>query len=151
MLSVPRELSVATVFHPEHLQRGNLLLVDHPTVRPLQDGAPTLGWEGDPRLAVYLRGKQRRFEVWRLEGDGQYRRACVAPTGAILTPAAVNRLIRHLMSIDRTRGFDIVAATDAAEAAVEVAADKQLEDRCTNDLADRLSSALRRDGVHRHI
>lgn len=142
-------LLTARVFHPDHLQRGALILVDHPVVRPLQDGDGQ-GWEGDPRLAVYLRARQQRFEVWRLEDDGQYRRVCQAPPGRTLTPQAINRLIGRLVSIDTHRGFDPVAAVDHAETATDKARDAAMADRVRNDLADRLAHALKRDGADRY-
>lgn len=100
-----RELTLATVYHPEHI--GNeWLLVDHPTVRPLQDGAPDLGWEGDPRLAVYLHKPSKTFVLWRLESNGEYLPVSRYAVGEEITPASVNQTIRDLIRTDSRRGFD---------------------------------------------
>jgi hypothetical protein len=71
-----RELTLSTVYHPEHMD-GGWQRVDHPTVEPFQKGAPDLGWEGDPRLVVYLCNPTKQFVLWRLEHDDEYRRVVV--------------------------------------------------------------------------
>ena len=100
-----RELTISTIHHPEFI--GNdWQLVDHPTVRPIADGAGDLGWEGDARLAVYLCKPTQQFVLWRLEADNEYRPVAQLPSGQAITPDSVNRLIRRLVEIDQRRGFD---------------------------------------------
>jgi len=102
---VERELTLTRVHHPEFI--GNdWQLVDHPTVRPLTDGAPDLGWEGDPRLAIYLFKPGQRFVLWRLEANGEYQTVAQLPESASITPQSVNGLIRNLIRIDQRNGFD---------------------------------------------
>jgi hypothetical protein len=113
-----RELTLVDVHHPEFI--GNdWQRVDHPTVAPLADGAPDLGWEGDSRLAVYLCKPTQQFVLWRLENDGEYRPVAQLPSGAAITPDSVNRLIRRLVEIDQRRGFDpyldVITSIEKAE------------------------------------
>ena len=100
-----RELTLTTVFHPQFLE-GGWIRVDHPTLSPLANGEPTLGWEGDPRLVVYLCQPTQNFVLWRLEHDGEYRPVAKLPTGAEITPANVNSMIKRLVEIDVRRGWD---------------------------------------------
>ena len=132
-----REISLATVYHPEHID-NDWVLVDHPTTRPLQDGSPALGWEGDARLAVYLHKPSKTFVLWRLEATGEYMPISHYGLENELTPASINATIRDLIRTDSRRGFDPgaavleqVAKTEAADAAawkerVSATADKLL-------------------------
>ena len=70
---------IVAVDHPEHLY--GMLRVDHPTLDPLTQGAADLGWEGDPRLVVYLNQLTDRFFLYRLEDDNQYRGVAQLPAG----------------------------------------------------------------------
>ena len=69
-------------------------------VDKLQNGDPTLGWEGDPRLALYFR-EDGRWEVSRYE-NGDYTTVCVSRPGVTLDERLIMRLIEH----DHRRGFD---------------------------------------------
>jgi hypothetical protein len=114
-----RELTIVKVAHPEHI--GNeWLLVDHPVIRPLQDGEPTLGWEGDSRLAVYLHKPSKTFVLWRLESNGEYLPISNYGIGESITPGTVNETIRDLIRTDSRRGFDpgadVFAKLDARDA-----------------------------------
>lgn len=77
-------------------------------VRKLHYGAPELGWEGDPRLALYH--EQGGWVLERLEADGQYRTVCRSKPGAPLD----DRLIVGLIAHDHRRGFDPAAALEGA-------------------------------------
>lgn len=72
----------------------------------LQNGDPTLGWEGDPRLALYWR-EDGRWEVSRYE-NGQYSTVCVSRPGVALDARLIMRLVEH----DHRRGFDPLAILD---------------------------------------
>lgn len=137
-----RELTLASIHHPEFI--GNdWQLVDHPTVRPIADGASELGWEGDNRLAVYLCKPTQQFVLWRLEHDGEYRPVAQLPSGQSITPASVNKLISRLVEIDSRRGFDpyqdVISTIEQAEKAQ---ADAQRER--ISDAADKLLFGLSR-------
>lgn len=98
-----RELTLLRVEHPQFID-NDWIRVDHPTVEPLQGGMPTVGWEGDPRLVIYLHKPSQTFVLWRLEHDGEYR-----PTASIsgdITPESINRLCARLVEIDQRRGFN---------------------------------------------
>lgn len=116
-----REVTILGNVHPEFLENGTLLRVDHPTVDPLTSGAPTLGWDGDSRLAIYLHLQSQRFILYRLESDGEYRGIARLPIGAEITPASINSLITRLIEIDSRRGFDPGADVEKAQAKAEKA------------------------------
>lgn len=69
-------------------------------VHKMHHGDPTIGWEGDPRLALY-----HDRDCWvleRLEADGQMRPVCRSKPGLALD----ERLLIRLMEHDHRRGFD---------------------------------------------
>ena len=137
-----RELTILSIHHPEFI--GNdWQLVNHPTVAPLQEGAPELGWEGDSRLAVYLCKPTQQFVLWRLEADNEYRPVAQLPAGASITPDSVNKLCRRLVEIDQRRGFDpyqdVLTSIEKAE---KVQADAQRER--ISETADKLLFGLSR-------
>jgi hypothetical protein len=145
-----RELTIASVYHPEYLFDGALMRVDHPTVRPLVEGEPTLGWEGDPRLVIYLHLRVERFVLYRLEADGEYRGVAQLPAGAEITPESMNKLIARLVAVDTRRGYDAMTDLDKAEASVlrAKATDYQAE---LEQVADALHFGLARShlpGIH---
>lgn len=124
---------MALVTHPTH-KDGKTLWLDpevQDVVNALANGYPTLGWDGDPFLALYM-GPEDRWEVWRLEDDGEYRMFMRSKPGAKLDMG----LIRKLVERDSRRGFDINAAIETANAAAHQAH----EDRD----ADKLVAALER-------
>ena len=117
--------------------------VDHPTVRPLSEGAPDLGWEADPRWAIYLHLQDKRFVVYRLEHDNEYRGFARLPEGQELTPESINQLILRIIAGDSRRGADPVAEIVRAQA--EWQRDRDRENRAfIGDLADKLMWALSR-------
>ena len=134
-MTTVREQTLTTVIHPEYI--GNdWQLVNHPTVRPLTDGTPELGWEGDPRLAVYLHKPAQAFVLWRLEANGEYMPVGHFGLGEDLTPAGINQTIRRLIEVDSRRGFDPgadvigrVQADERAEEADRQAALEQFADK----------------------
>ena len=69
-------------------------------VQKLHYGDPTLGWEGDPRLALYH--NRDHWVLERLEADGAQRVVCRSKPGVSLD----ERLILRLMEHDHRRGFD---------------------------------------------
>lgn len=78
----------------------------------LRSGDPALGWEGDPRLVLYIEGVEdgeKRWVLYRLEHDGSLRGVLRSRPGLPLD----QRLIIKLMENDTRRGFDPVAYVDA--------------------------------------
>lgn len=69
-------------------------------IHKLHYGDPVIGWEGDPRLALYLEGESWVLE--RLEADGEYRTVCRSRPGLPLDERLFIRLMQH----DLRRGFD---------------------------------------------
>lgn len=140
---IERELTIAQVAHPLNIDGDAWLRVDHPVLSPLTDGNPTLGWEGDPRLVVYLHGESKRFVLWRLEADGEYRTVAALPEGACLTPENTNRLCARLVEIDQRRGFDPYQDVVQAQDAHDRAADASRE-AWVSQFADKLLFGLAR-------
>lgn len=112
-----RELTLVTVFHPDMIEGWQR--VDHPVLGRLAGGDATLGWEGDPRLVVYLHLESQTFALWRLEADGEYRPVAHLSSGQVLGEQEVSRLLKHLVEIDQRNGYDpavdILARRDARE------------------------------------
>lgn len=108
-----RELSYAPtqIMHPSHVN-GRTLWID-PAVQEIidqiQNGDPTIGWEGDPRLAVY-RGPENRWEVWRLEADGEYRLVARSMPGGALDRSIIFHLRAH--DLRRQSAAELLAAVD---------------------------------------
>lgn len=152
-LEIPRENSLTTVYHPDHLRleypggADKLIRVDHPAVNALTDGEPTLGWEGDPRLQMYVNPKDDVWVLMRFENDGQYRVVTVSPVGQTLNNEEVNKLILRLVAHDTRRGFDPKAATDAHNAQQDKSEVDQLSEYNAQK-ADKLAWAIRKDLGH---
>lgn len=136
-----RELTLATIDHPRFINGGTWQLVDHPTVRPLQDGAPALGWDGDPRLAVYLHLESKTFVLWRLEANEEYMPVGHFAIGGEITPASINETISRLIEVDSRRGFDPYASVMTAHEQGEKAREQDLSDQVT-EFADKLHFGL---------
>jgi len=102
-MSEQREITLEPGFvHPQVVD-GRTLWMDsglRNLIDKLHNGDPALGWEGDPRLALYMEG-----DTWvlsRYEADGTYRDVCKSRPGLALD----ERLIVRLMEHDMRRGFD---------------------------------------------
>lgn len=99
-----RENTAPGITHPEWIN-GRRLWMDpgiKDMIHKLHYGDPTMGWEGDPRLALYL--EEDRWVVQRLESDGVMRVVMQSQPGGKLDDG----LILHLMAHDARRGFDPV-------------------------------------------
>jgi hypothetical protein len=147
------ENDLGRVAHPDHLRLGRraLTLVDDHLTRPIQAGQPTMGWEGDHRLALYVDQRRGEWVLVRLEASGVYGVvATTDPAALALSPVdVVGQLIAHLVAHDVRRGFDPLAAVETHNAARERAADVAFEDQVANDVAPRLRHAFRKDlGAH---
>lgn len=124
-------------------------VIDHPEVKSLYDGDPTLGWEADPRLCLYKNDRDKALLLVRLEADNEYRavlRRELTPDERMTSFAGLNlygrdsmvRMIQRLISHDTQRGFDVMAATVGANDAKHAEADKALGEWLREDIADRL-------------
>ena len=109
-MSEMREMDLGTGFIHPQVVNGRSLWMDSgltTLIDKLQNGDPALGWEGDPRLALFM-DEGDRWVLSRLEADGEYRDICKSRPGLPLD----ERLIMRLMEHDGRRGFDPAAATD---------------------------------------
>ena len=132
---------IVAVDHPEHLY--GMLRVDHPTLDPLTQGAADLGWEGDPRLVVYLHKPAQTFVLWRLEASGEYLPVGQFGIGEDITPASVNATIRRLIEVDSRRGFDPYTDVITTNAAQERSAERSYQD-ALEQFADKFMFGLSR-------
>lgn len=132
------------ITHPEWVN-GRRLWMDTP-MRELIDrmrfGDPVKGWEGDSRLELYFNGTEERFEVWRLEDDGEYRFVCRSAPGVPFD----DRIIDALISWDGRRRAQPIEQTviehntrrDAETAA-------RRDEWVAEEAAPRLHHAFRKD------
>ena len=134
----------AAIVHPEWVN-GRRLWMDTPMrdlITRMRFGDPVKGWEGDPRLDLYWNGDDERFEIWRLEGDEQYRLVARSGPGIPFDERVIDALIgmdgrRRRKSIDQTV-IDQNLAVDAER-------DRQREEWVTEEAAPRLHHAFRKD------
>lgn len=139
-----RALTTSGLFHPEWVA-GRRLWLDT-AMRDLLDkvnrGDPVKGWEGDEQLAVYYNEPEHRWELWRLEDDGEYRFICRSLPDAVFD----DRIIDALLHWDRNRRQialhdEIVARNEKVEAEQDAATDLAM----TEDVAPRLRHAFRKE------
>jgi len=130
--------------------RSKLFLVDDtdPVLKPIWEGEPTLGWSGDERLRLYFCVGRAAWELVRYEADGQFRIVTrfLEDTQTRATDM-VAKLIVWLIGHDSRRGFDPVAAQDAAEAKAEADDDARLGEFISEELAPQLAHGMHKDGV----
>lgn len=132
--------------HPEVID-GRHIWVDPviaDIVSKLHNGDPTKGWAGDPALEVYFEPIERRWELWRLEDDREYRMVCRSGPGIPFD----ERLIEHLVAHDRRRfktslHDQIVAANEKVDADIR----RVNDDYINEEVNPRMNWALRKDGL----
>ena len=134
--------------HPDFLAFGDgspeCVRVDHPDLRPIFFGLPTVGWEGDARMAVYSWPRMGRFILVRLEADGEYRKVRDLVTDKPLGPQAVGELCRWLVERDSRRGFDVQKYLADHNAAVDRERERAWDEQ-RGAAVDKLAWALKRD------
>lgn len=140
----PPEQTLGRVTHPVLMDGG--VLIDDAVADRLQRGDPTVGWEGDTRLALYLNRHRRQWELWRLESDGQYRPAKVLSTEGRRGIDAVGELLLWLVTHDGRRGYKVIDSSmvdhDQAAADRAYAADQHM-----SEAAERVAHGLIMDGI----
>lgn len=109
-------------------------------VNDLHYGSPALGWEGDPRLALAFNRQTDRWELWRMEHDGEYRIVCISRKGAGFPPD----LIKNLMSMDGQRGYNLVQDLDRNRQMATAAQDYDFS-QAMRPKIEKLGWALRKD------
>lgn len=142
-----REATLGRVSFPDPLVRdgvGRVLIVD-PVADKLAKGDPTMGWEGDERLALYINPLWALWEIWRLEHDNVMR-LVMRLDASRRGPEVVALAIAKLVQTDTRRGFDVTEAIDKANRDHEAAKDKKAAE-VNEEFADRLGHALVKDGL----
>lgn len=112
----------------------------HDVIRRIEQGDPTLGWEGDPDLRLVANIEDGTFEVWARDAQGD-------PYIAVSHPTCDASLIRRLAAADNRR--DTVMARIARADAQRQADEERASEGRLEELADRLQFGLRRDLGHR--
>lgn len=141
---MPRELTLeaSEIVHPAVID-GRTLWVSpeiEDMIHKLHHGDPTLGWEGDPRLALYR--VNDRWVLYRLEHDNEYRVVCVSAAEQRLDERLIQRLVEH----DHRRGFDPVAV---AAQEYDRQADPAGEERLAEAM-EKVVYGLRKDVGHHY-
>jgi len=113
-------------------------------IHKLHTGDATKGWSGDPRLEVYFEPTKRRWELWRLEDDNEYRLVCRSAPDVVFD----DRLIELLVANDKQRGIAtlgerIVAQNDERDRVVQ----QRNDDHINEEVIPRMNYALRKDGL----
>jgi hypothetical protein len=109
-------------------------------IHRLHHGDPTVGWEGDTRLAVAYNKMTDRWELWRREHDDRYRLIGQSPVGLSFP----TDLVKHLVSIDGRRGYNAVKHVQEHNEAIEKAVNEKFQGQ-VRESAGRLKWALQRD------
>jgi hypothetical protein len=135
------EPSTVGLSHPEWVN-GRRLWMDtpmHDLINRIRFGDPVKGWEGDERLNVFWDGDDERFELWRLEDDGQYRLVCRSGPGIPFD----DRVIDALLAWDRNRRtislHDEIVTTNQR---VEADNARRRDEWAAEEVAPRLRHAL---------
>ena len=132
--------------HPEVIE-GRRVWLDGPmqdVIDKLHRGDPAKGWDGDPALEVYFEPVEQRWELWRLEDDGEYRMTCRSKPGVPFD----ERLIEHLVAHDRRRFTtslhdQIAAKNDAVDRDIK----RRNDDYINEEVNPRMNWALKKDGL----
>jgi hypothetical protein len=130
--------------HPE-IVAGRRLWMDG-SVRDVIDrirfGDQLLGWEGDDRIELYWNPEIARFELMRLEDDGEYRLVCRSGEGVGFDERVIHALIAN---DERRRQVALVDEVNAHNAALDAAKQATVEEWIAEDMAPRLRHAIRKD------
>lgn len=127
--------------HPEWVN-GRRLWMDTPMrdlIHRVRFGDPVKGWEGDEQLAVYWNEPDRRFELWRLEDDGEYRFVCRSGPGVPFD----DRVIDALVAMDgRRRKVSLHDEIVTNNTAVEANNERRMNEWVAEEMAPRLRHAF---------
>ena len=130
--------------HPEVVD-GRRLWMDgsmRDLIHRVRFGDQLLGWEGDERIELYYDGPNERFELWRCEDDGEYRRVCRSQPGM----AFDERIIHALIAWDgRRRTKALVDEVNEHNAKLDDDKAATVESWIAEDMAPRLRHAIRKD------
>ena len=137
-------MTESSLSHPTWVD-GRRLWIDgamHDLIHKLHYGDPTIGWEGDERLAVYFDDTTRRWEVMRLEDDGVYRLVARSAPGVPFD----DRFLVRLCETDRYRrkvpiGDEIIANNER----VDQQRQAELDAWVAEEAAPRLRHAILKD------
>lgn len=122
-------------------------IADDELVDRIKFGDPSKGWEGDPNMDLVLASDDSGawwWELWTLDAENKPSLVLTSNHYVKLGPHLIDLIVQH-----DTRKVDVVGNlerhNEAVRKAHEANFDAQLE-----EVADKLTHALRKDGVHRH-
>ncbi len=107
----------------------------------LHNGDPTLGWEGDPNLQLYV-NKQGRWELLRLEDDAEWHTVAIAAPGQVPDRGLIKRLVEH----DKRRGFNLSQHLETHNSKVAADFEKAATEQ-NEEISKKLAHAYRKDGI----
>lgn len=142
-LTIPREQTFGKVDHPDTLKG----LVRHGDGLVLVVGDVNTWIRSDlddERYALYNNARCARWDLFRLEHDGVYRREASA-TGNLLD--AYHTVVRTVREHDARRGFNLVDHLEREEARVERAQEREQSD-FRQDFADHYLHRIFRKLFH---
>jgi len=129
---------------PTHLPDGRSIWVDADFYRRLHFGDASIGWNGDPTLAVYHENDRLVIVRWATGEPQTIMRS--KPGHKTLDTAALVFLAAH--DTQRRGGFDPKKYVDDHNARIKADRQRQLDAKF-EEAADKLHYALRKDiGAH---
>ncbi len=129
---------------PTLLPDGRSLWVDADFYRRLHFGDASIGWNGDPTLAVYHENDRLVIVRWATGEPQTIMRS--KPGHKNLDTSALRFLAAH--DSQRRGGFDVRAELDAHNDGIKADRDRELDAKF-DEAADKLHFALRKDfGAH---
>ncbi len=134
------------IMTPHFQPNGQIVEIDSELLDALQNGYPTLGWDGDPQLFLAYNRATDRIEVWRhnLKADGRPGLVMQSKPGQRI---ADMNIIKVLMEHD-TRRHDVAANIKKHNDAVRKSALDDQRDKM-EEAADRLYHGFQKDiGAH---
>lgn len=111
-------------------------------IERIRFGDLLLGWEGDERIELYYDGGEKRFELWRLEDDGEYRRVCRSQPGMQFDERVIHALIQN---DGRRRQKALVDEVNDHNDGVRADNEAQRQEWIDEEMAPRLQHAFRKD------
>jgi hypothetical protein len=133
-----------SLHHPEWVA-GRRLWMDsamRDLIHKIHHGDPVKGWEGDPMLAVYYDGSERRWELWRFEDDGEYRMTMRSAPDAVFDDRVIDVLLERDRRRRRLSLHDEIVAHNESLDATRAA---RHEEWVREDIGPRLRHAIERD------
>ena len=150
--AVIREPDFTPVMHPVALERGGLRLWVEPEVQEivhkLHYGDAVVGWEGDPRMALYL-NEDNKWLLVRWSPNPETMEEEPVPVLLSRPDVPIGGLIRWLVEHDCRNGHDVMAELKRRRATREAEANAESKE-LIGETVDRLAFSFSKN-FHRII